>query len=137
VQILQLSSAVSAGGDITAYSSDKRLKDNITLIPNALEKVMSIRGVTFDWNDTSFYAGFHPKIRHNDAGVIAQEIQAVLPQAVDYAPFDRDDEGNSRSGENYLTVKYEKIVPLLIEAIKEQQSTIASLEARINSLESK
>jgi hypothetical protein len=132
------SGAVTAGGDITAYSSDRRLKDNITLIPNALEKVMSIRGVTFDWNDTSFYAGFRPKIKHNDAGVIAQEIQAVLPQAVDYAPFDRDDEGNSKSGENYLTVKYEKIVPLLIEAIKElsqqnrqQQSEIDTLKGQL------
>jgi hypothetical protein len=129
------SGAVTAGGDITAYSSDRRLKDNITLIPNALEKVMSIRGVTFDWNDTSFYAGFRPKIRHNDAGVIAQEIQAVLPQAVDYAPFDRDDEGNSKSGENYLTVKYEKIVPLLIEAVKELSEQNKKLEEKAREFE--
>ena len=66
-------------------------------------------------------------------GVIAQDLQEVLPQAVKFAPFDRDAEGNSKSGENYLTVQYEKIVPLLIEAIKEQQIQIDQLKTQIGS----
>ena len=64
-------------------------------------------------------------------GVIAQEIQEVLPEAIAIAPFDRDENGNSKSGENYLTVHYEKIVPLLIEAIKEQQAQINELKSRL------
>jgi hypothetical protein len=121
-------------GDIVAYSSDRRLKDNITNIPNALDKVLSLNGVTFDWNDTAIDAGFIPKIRFGDAGVIAQEVQEVLPQAVDNAPFDWQ-EGKSRSGENYLTVKYEKIVPLLIESIKELSAQNKKLEQKCGDLE--
>ena len=55
----------------------------------------------------------------------------VLPEAVRLAPFDND-KGVSKSGENFLTVKYEKIVPLLIEAIKEQQLQIEELKAKLN-----
>ena len=117
-------------GDVLAYSSDARLKENVKNIDNAIDKVKSLNGVTFDWNDKAIDAGFIPKQRYNDAGVLAQEVQAVLPQAVDYAPFDQH-EGKSKSGEDYLTVKYEKIVPLLIEAIKEQQKQIDELKAMI------
>ena len=69
---------------------------------------------------------FYPQT--NDVGVLAQEIQRVLPEAITYAPFDRDEFGNSKSGKDYLTVKYEKIIPLLIEAIKELNKKIESLE---------
>ena len=65
-------------------------------------------------------------------GVIAQEIQEVLPEAVKFAPFDRemkDGKEVSKSGEEYLTVQYEKVVPLLIEAIKELQERVKRLEA--------
>ena len=61
-------------------------------------------------------------------GVFAQDVQAVLPEAVKLAPFDNDGNNKSISGENYLTVQYEKIVPLLIEAIKEQQKQIDELK---------
>ena len=64
-------------------------------------------------------------------GVIAQEIQEVLPEAVAFAPFDRDENDNSKSGENYLTVRYEKIVPLLIEAIKELQLEVDIIKKKI------
>ena len=129
------SSNLTVAGDITAYSSDRRLKNNIKNIESGLQKVLSLNGVTFDWDQRALDLGFTPKIKIGDAGVIAQEVEAVLPQAVRPAPFDDDGEGNSKSGENYLTVQYEKIVPLLIEAIKEQQSTIVALEERINKLE--
>ncbi len=69
----------------------------------------------------------------------AQQIQAVLPQAVSLAPFDMQGiaetgEVVSKSGENYLTVKYDRIVPLLIEGIKEQQKQIEDLKQQINYL---
>jgi len=60
--------------------------------------------------------------------VFAQDVQAVLPEAVKLAPFDNNGNNESISGENYLTVQYEKIVPLLIEAIKEQQKQIDELK---------
>lgn len=147
---------VSWGGDVTAaynviaYASDQRLKENIFEITNAIDKIKQIRGVTFDWNDKADELGFKPKTKYNDLGVIAQEIQAVLPQAVAPAPFDKwqpdpdtkysdeyldEKRDTSKSGENYLTVQLEKIVPLLIEGIKEQQKYIEALEARIVKLE--
>lgn len=124
-------------GDVTAYSSDKRLKENVVNIPNALDKVLSLNGVTFDWKQEAFDAGFNPKIKQGDAGVLAQEVQAVLPQAVKPAPFDIDENGGSKSGKDYLTVQYEKLAPLFIEAIKEQQKQIELLKAELAELKNK
>ena len=126
--------AITATGEITAYSSDQRLKENVQLITDPLTKIMSLRGVMFDWKQDTGIVGFEPKFTH-DVGVIAQEIQAVLPEAVRAAPFDTNADGTSRSGHNYLTVQYEKLTALLIEAVKAQQSQIAALEARITFLE--
>ena len=64
-------------------------------------------------------------------GVIAQAVNGVLPEVVKIAPFDADKYGNSKSGENYLTVQYEKIVPLLIESLKEQKKQIDYLKLKI------
>jgi len=127
--------ALTATGNITAYSSDTRLKINVAPIDNALNKVMSIGGYTFDWVDEIENLGFKPDLKTNDAGVLAQEIQAVLPQAVAPAPFDWQWDGEkeeyaSKSGENYLTVRYERLVPLLIEAIKELKAELDELKAR-------
>ena len=100
-------------GDITAFaSSDKRLKDNITPIPNALGKVLSISGNTFNWNEASPYEG------KADTGVIAQEIEKLdLPGVTTI----RDDGTHA--------VKYEKLVPLLIEAIKELKAEVDELKS--------
>ena len=127
--------AVTATGDITAYASDIRLKQNIVSIDNALDKVNKIRGVTFDWKDAAITAGFTPTQMH-DVGVIAQEIDAVLPEAVRFAPFDRDvvDPTKSKSGENYLTVQYEKLTALLIEAVKELGAKVERLQGEIDQL---
>ena len=102
---------LNVGGDITAYaSSDKRLKDNITPIPNALDKVLSISGNTFNWNSASNKEG------KGDTGVIAQEIEALdLPGVTTI----RDDGTHA--------VAYEKLVPLLIEAIKELSTKVDAL----------
>ena len=110
---------IRASSEITAYfSSDRRLKENIKLIENPITIIDQIRGVTFDWTDEHMARrggedGYF--VRKHDIGVIAQEVQAVLPELV----------GTREDG--YLAVKYEKLVPLLIEAIKEQQKTIDSL----------
>lgn len=101
---------LTVSGDITAFSgSDQRLKDNITPISNALDKVTSISGNTFDWKKESGKEG-------NDVGVIAQEVLEVLPEAV----TTRDN--------GYLAVRYEKLVPLLIEAIKDLKAEINELK---------
>jgi hypothetical protein len=108
---------IKAKGDVVAYSSsDRQLKDNVLPIENALEKVKQIGGYTFDWNDMQ---GVH---KGHDVGVIAQEIEAVMPEIV----ITRDN--------GFKAVKYEKIVALLIEAVKEQQKQIEELKELVNKL---
>ena len=110
---------ISAFGDVIAYSSsDSRLKDNITAIELPLEKLSKINGVSFNWNDKqSVY-----EVGAKDYGVIAQEVEEVLPELV----TTRDN--------GYKAVRYEKIVSLLIEAIKEQQTQINNLTDKLNKL---
>jgi hypothetical protein len=105
---------IRAIADITAfYSSDIRLKENIQPIQNALEKVEFISGNTYDWKEG--YEEIHSH-KGNDVGVIAQEIEEILPQIV----TNRDN--------GYKAVQYEKIIPLLVEAIKELSAKIKRLE---------
>ena len=128
---IQITGTITATGDITALTSDKRLKKNIKILSNPLEKINQLSGFTYDWSlDKCSEAGFIPK-DEEQIGVFAQDIQSVIPQAVKPAPFDTDSEGNSISGDNYLTVQYEKIVPLLIECIKEQQKQIDELKNKV------
>ena len=107
---------IRATNNITAfYSSDKRLKENIVNIPNALDKVMDINGVEFDWsaNYIKEHGGEDELFnRKHQVGVIAQEVEKVLPEVV----ADRPD--------GYKAVRYEQLVPLLIEAIKELKTEI-------------
>jgi len=105
----------------------------ISLADNKLEaltKVMHLRGVTYNSNKLAESFGFINKNRQ--VGVIAQDVEAVLPEAVKPAPFDNIQlqEGIeiSKSGENYKTVQYEKLVPLLIEAIKELSLEVQQLK---------
>jgi hypothetical protein len=107
-------------GNVTAYASDERLKDNVTTIDNALDKVSQLRGVTYDWKDDVEEKGFLPSMKH-ETGVIAQEVQKVIPDAVVPAPFDNE----------YLTVQHEKIIPVLIEAIKELKAEIDELKGGV------
>jgi hypothetical protein len=109
--------SIASTADVTAYASDERLKTNIVEIDSAIEKVKQLRGVTFDWQDDVEEKGFEPAAEH-ETGVIAQEVQKVIPDAVVPAPFDPE----------YWTVKHEKIIPVLIEAIKEQQKEIEQLK---------
>ena len=104
---------IDAKNDVVAFStSDKRLKDNITPIEDALTKVSQVQGIEFDWIPKE---GVHGN-EGRDVGVIAQEIEKVLPEVV----TTRDN--------GYKAVKYEKIIPLLVEAIKELQEEIKELK---------
>jgi hypothetical protein len=122
-----------AAGNIIAYSSDERLKENITTISDALGMLKRLRGVYFDWKDMVDDLGFNPVDRH-DIGVIAQEVEKVIPQAIKPAPFDALSDGKSISGQNYKTVQLEKIVPVLIQSVKEQQEIIENQNKQIEEL---
>ena len=106
--------ALTVNGDITALASDMRLKENIEQIEGAVAKVCQLRGFTYNFNEVGRELKL-PKGRH--AGVSAQDVETVLPEAVAKRPNDK-----------YLTVKYEKLVPLLIEAIKELKDEIEELK---------
>jgi len=112
---LQIAGSFTAGGNVTAYS-DKKLKDDVKVIENAVEKIKQVRGVTFIRNDI--------EDNKRQAGVIAQEVEKVLPEVVGYDE-DRDTK----------TVAYGNMVGLLIEAIKEQQETIDKLTSRLDDIE--
>jgi hypothetical protein len=122
--------AIYATGNITAYYSDKRLKSVSGKITNALDKVSKLSGVYYKNNDIAKSFGYTSD--EQQVGVLAGEVEAVMPEVVKAAPFDLDENGNSKSGENYKTVQYEKLIPLLIEAIKEQQDLITQLQTRLN-----
>ena len=97
----------TAVGDVVAYSDD-RIKTNIKTIENALEKVISMRGVTYNRIDT--------EDKNEKIGVIAQEIQKVIPQVI------------TKDSTGTLGVAYGNITAILIEAIKEQQKQIDELK---------
>ena len=113
---------LDCSNDVVAFStSDERLKENIKPLDSALDKVLKISGVEFDWKELTEEEKktIHGNKGH-DIGVIAQEIEEVLPEVV------------TTRDTGYKAVKYEKIVPLLIEAIKEQQQQINQLEEKLN-----
>ena len=135
---IKVTGQLSATGDVVAYSSDERLKENIKPIENAVDKIKQLKGVTFDWNEKSEELGFEPSTKTNDVGVIAQDVEAVFPQLVHLAPFDigSDEDGNatSKSGEDYKTVNYARLTAVLIEAVKEQQQQIDELKAKLDGI---
>jgi hypothetical protein len=107
---------VFAGGDVVAYaSSDRRLKDNIQPIQNPLQKINQIGGYSFEWN-----ADKQDIYRGKDYGVIAQEIEEILPELVE----------NRENG--YKAVKYDKLVSLLIEGIKDLSKQVEVLQQKVN-----
>ena len=128
-----VSSNFYASGNITAYYSDRRLKKDIVEIKNSLDIIRQISGVYYKQNDVAKSYGYNSE--ETQIGVIAQEIQKVIPQAVAPAPFDVDVvEGIevSRSGENYLTVLPDKIIPVLIQAIKQLDERLTAIEDKLN-----
>jgi len=114
-------------GDVIAFStttgSDRKLKKNIRDLEGSLDKTLKLRGVKFDWKDEN---------KANDQlGFIAQEVEEVLPEVV------KEVKTLTEKDDTHLTVNYPAVVPLLVEAIKEQQSLINRLEERLNNLENK
>ena len=124
---------VYATGDVIAYYSDARLKKEITKIDSALDKLSKINGYYYKPNEIALSQKNGEKDERK-IGVLAQEMQQVFPEVVSYAPFDRDEFGNSKSGKDYLTVKYDRLVPVLIEAIKEQQLQIEELQNKLDNV---
>jgi DNA-directed RNA polymerase specialized sigma subunit len=115
-----------ADGNITAYYSDERLKDKVGKIENALDKVSQIE--TFYFKENELAKSFGHDIDKVQVGVSAQSVKKVLPEIVDLAPFDTNAETKeSKSGEDYMTVDYAKLTPLLIEAIKELKEELEEL----------
>ena len=111
--------AIESTANITAYaSSDERLKENIINLDGSLSKVLKLRGTRFDWKEGNDVV--HP-FEGNDIGFIAQEIKEVLPEVV----------GEMKGG--YYGVKYEKLTPILVEAIKELSAKVADLEKKLES----
>ena len=120
---------IRATNNITAYYSDKRLKNIKGNIDNALDKVMTLNGVYYENNEVAEKYGYINK--EQQVGVLAQEVEQVLPEIVKAAPFDigQNEDGTeySLSGHHYKTVQYEKLVPLLLEAIKELKHELDEL----------
>ena len=168
IQLGGSNGTISCTGNVVAYASDGRLKTNVKPIENALDKVMKIRGVEYDWveNITTEY-DFQPTEMH-EVGVIAQEVQEVLPEVVREAPFNSlytqktgwtkiqkqmeeelgrtvekaeakteyeklplEERQSMEENYNFLTVDYERIVPLLIEGIKELKQEVDDLKAKL------
>jgi len=119
---------IYATNSITAFYSDERLKTKIATIENALDKVDQLTGFIYKSNDLA--ASFGYTDQSLQVGISAQAAQRVQPEVVKPAPFDVADDGSSKSGENYLTVQYEKLVPLLIEAIKELRAEVNLLKGK-------
>lgn len=103
----RISGDLNVGGNVDS-ASDIKLKENIEVIPNALEKIEALRGVEYTWKSNGAYS----------AGIIAQEVMAVMPGLV-------------TDNETHLSVQYNGLIGLLIEGMKEQSARIAELEAKL------
>jgi hypothetical protein len=108
---------IRATNNITAYYSDDRLKTRLGNIENALAKVMTLNGFQYEANETAQALGYTVK---PEIGLSAQEVQAVLPEVVVPAPID----------DKYLTIHYERVIPLLVEAIKELSREVEELKKK-------
>ena len=113
LQVRSSDGALRVAGDITAfYSSDKNLKENITPIPNALDKIIAISGNTFTWKE-----GTPNEALGDDIGVIAQEVEALGLSGLTETRHD-----------GTKAVRYDRLIPVLIQAIKELDARVKTLE---------
>ena len=117
---------IVATNSITAFYSDRRLKTEISKIENALDKLDQLTGVLYTQNKLAEQFGYNNY--ELQVGLYAQDVKLVQPEAVKPAPFDTNPDGTSISGDNYLTVQYDKLVPLLVEAIKELRAEVNALK---------
>ena len=129
---------ITATGNITAFVSDERLKIINGNIENPLEKIKSLNGFRYKFNETAKKIGYG-KDDSLHIGVSAQEVEKILPEVVKPAPFDtikHEGKSYSKTGQNYKTVQYERLVPLLIEGIKELTDRVEKLEEENKKLKS-
>jgi hypothetical protein len=124
--------SLSATGDIVANYSDDRLKNRISNISNSLEIINQLTAFKYTPNEKAIELG----IANNEIniGLSAQDVQKVLPEIVSLSPLDiieKDGKLISKTGENYLSIKYERLVPILIENIKELQKIINKQNSEI------
>tara|TARA_E500000318_G_scaffold55078_1_gene51212 strand:+ start:1577 stop:2089 length:513 start_codon:yes stop_codon:yes gene_type:complete len=110
---------VGASGSITAGYSDKRLKHQIEIIPDAIKKIKAITGIFYVRNDVA--KSYNIGDDKRQIGLIAQQVEEVAPELIDKAPFNR----------KYFTVNYDKVTALLLQGIKEQQEQINILNKAI------
>ena len=139
---IYVTGTVYATGDVIAYYSDARLKKDVVTIDNAISKIKQLRGVTYIWNDEKVNVA-KERAGTKDIGLIAQEVEAVEPlfiteyQSQLNTPSNDPEEAKNfvpEMSETYKTIKYEKLVALLVEGMKEQQQQIEDLKNQINYL---
>ena len=130
---------IACSGDISAYYSDERLKTRLSNIKNPLDMIDKLNGFYYVPNDLAHLNGITNT--NQEVGLSAQDVQRVLPEIVKIAPFDlitdRDGKKVSKSGENFLTMSYERLAPVFVEAIKELKAEITVLKRRVEFLESR
>ena len=130
---------IVATNNITSYYSDERLKTKIADISDPLEIVGKLNGFYYIPNALAHLNGITENTQ--EIGLSAQDVQRVLPEIVKIAPFDlaidEDGKKTSKSGENYLTLSYERLAPVFVEAIKELKKEIVMLKQRVAVLENR
>jgi len=123
---------ISAAGDIIAFSSDERLKANIRPLEAPLDMLESLGGYRFVWRDD--VPGL--PMRGQDIGLVAQDlVRAGVPECVTLAPFDRAVDGSSKSGNDYLTISYNKVHAVTVAALKELVKRVEKLETALQVLQ--
>ena len=129
-QKLHVIGEIIATNKITSFYSDERLKTDIKLIPEPLKIIEQLNGFYYKANELA--ESFGIETNKKEIGLSAQEVNKVLPELVDLAPFDtiRDENDKivSKSGENYLTISYERLMPVIVESIKQLNNEIKLLK---------
>ena len=129
---------ITCAGDIIAYYSDMRLKHKIEPITGALDKIKTLSTFTYEVNDLGASFGLETGVRNT--GFSAQEVQAIMPEVIRLAPFDMGEKNDltgypeSKSGQNYMTLLYDKMAPLIVAALKEEVQKRENLEKEVAEL---
>jgi hypothetical protein len=121
--------------DVVQYYSDERLKDKVATLDGALSAVVS--WTPFKYRDSDLAKKHNLYNDKVQVGLSAQEVQRSFPELVELAPFDTEHDNSdpmyprrySKSGEEYLTLNYHRLVPVLVQAIKELEARVAQLES--------
>jgi len=130
---------IATTGDVIAYYSDMRLKKNIKPIEDALEKLMGLSTFTYEVNELGASFGLDEHVRN--MGLSAQEVKEIAPEVIRLAAFDLGEKNevtgciDSKSGENYMTLQYEKMLPFVIKALQEETTARRDLQVRVDALE--